>query len=156
MDSVQDGVAEDTKFVGSLLVACLAGPRTLKNKMDETSSNDHPEGDHTPALSGMHGADESDNEPITVGIPSQAPAFGDLLGIHQKFNDANEFVTCVKAWARVQGFTLLRTGNNFSEKKPHPVHGGRGAIMWRSTLYCTHKDQACSGRSTCEWHIKFS
>ncbi|KAF0704352.1 hypothetical protein AaE_014983 [Aphanomyces astaci] len=124
--------------------------------MDETNSNDHPEGDHTPAPSGMPGADESGNEPATVGIPSQAPAFGDLLGIHHRFNDANEFVTCVQAWARAQGFTVSRTGKNFSEKNPHPVHGGRGAIMWRSTLYCTHKDQACSGRSTCTWHIKFS
>ncbi|ETV75237.1 hypothetical protein H257_10431 [Aphanomyces astaci] len=66
----------------------------------------------------MPGADESGNEPATVGIPSQAPALGDLLGIHHRFNDANEFATCVQAWSRAQGFTVSRTGKNFSDKPP--------------------------------------
>ncbi|ETV81278.1 hypothetical protein H257_05842 [Aphanomyces astaci] len=87
---------------------------------------------------------------------STVSTFGDLLVMHHKIIDANKFITSVQAWARAQGFTVSRTGKNFSKKNPHPVHGGRGSIMRRSTLYCTHKEEVCSGRSTCQWHIKFT
>ncbi|ETV69685.1 hypothetical protein H257_14548 [Aphanomyces astaci] len=108
--------------------------------------------EHT--LDDQDGVDEATRPNATT--ESTVSTFGDLLVMHHNFIDANEFITSVPAWARAQGFTVSRTGKNFCDKTHHPVHGGRGSIMWCSTLYFTHKKEMYSGRSTCQWRIKFS
>ncbi|ETV74870.1 hypothetical protein H257_10909 [Aphanomyces astaci] len=67
----------------------------------------------------------------------------DLLVMHHNFNNSNEFITSVQAWAHAQGFTVSRTGKNFSDHEAlyAILHAqGRGA-QWPVDV---------------PWHIKFS